>query len=395
MGGRGYTDCSALSGLDSVQAQVISTIEKPNEVVTDAKVLSIKYTDLSGNCIALLQESDALSYGGSSSSSSSGDANVVGSGGRSWQVGRWEWGRQVQNALAGVSDPLAGPGSASSGSGPSGSSGSSSSGSSGSSSSGSSGSAGSGSSGSSAASSGSSSGSSGSSSGSSGSSSGSSGSSSASSGSSDSSSSSPSPVDDSGCPASSASSSGRKRRMLMAPAPFTRTFNTISLGNFVILSTGTAYVAPTIVNSNAGPVNVVFGSFGGYTYDPWATLPYLQLPGWTVQSIYAIVGGLFVLYVFGLLGSSIPGVSNLFSGLSTLVSNSATKKLGRFGNYLVDRTYDGLTTFVYNGINRFKRRNYLINRNHHNYYPSQYNRKTDYAYDYYEDRDQETDYFRY
>ena len=77
------------------------------------------------------------------------------------------------------------------------------------------------------------------------------------------------------------------------------------------------YVAPTIVNSNAGPVNVVFGSFGGYTYDPWATLPYLQLPGWTVQSIYAIVGGLFLLYVFGLLGSSIPGVSNLFSGLSS------------------------------------------------------------------------------
>jgi len=184
--------------------------------------------------------------------------------------------------------------------------------------------------------------------------------------------------------------------MIMAPAPFTRTFNTITLGNFVILSTGTVYVAPTIVNSNAGPVNVVFGSFGGYTYDPWATLPYLQLPGWTVQSIYAIVGGLFLLYVFGLLGSSIPGVSNLFSGLSTLVSNSATKKLGRFGNYLVDRTYDGLTTFVYNGINRFKRRNYLSNRNHHHYHPNQYNnRKTDYAYDYYEDRDQETDYFRY
>merc|ERR1712062_928384 len=183
----------------------------------------------------------------------------------------------------------AGPGSAGSGSGPSGSSGSSSSGSSGS--------AGSGSSGSSGSSSSELSGSSGSSSASSGSSSTSSGSSSASSGSSDSSSSSTSAVDDSGCPASSSSSSGRKRRMLMAPAPFTRTFNTISLGNFVILSTGTAYVAPTIVNSNAGPVNVVFGSFGGYTYDPWATLPYLQLPGWTVQSIYAIVGGLFVLYV--------------------------------------------------------------------------------------------------
>ena len=70
------------------------------------------------------------------------------------------------------------------------------------------------------------------------------------------------------------------------------------------------------MNSNAGPAVVSFGSFGGFTHDPWGTMPYLQLPGWTVQSIYAIVGGLFVLYVFGLLGSSIPGVSNLFSGLS-------------------------------------------------------------------------------
>ena len=79
-------------------------------------------------------------------------------------------------------------------------------------------------------------------------------------------------------------------------------------------------------------------------------------------------------------------LSPFFPGL---ISNSATRKLSRFGNYLVDRTYDGLTTFVYNGINRFKRRNYYSNR--HNQRPVYTNRKTDYAYDYYD----ETDYFRY
>ena len=74
-------------------------------------------------------------------------------------------------------------------------------------------------------------------------------------------------------------------------------------------------MAPTIVNANVGGT-VSFGNFGGYTYNPWATLPYLQLPGWTVSSIYAIVGGLFVIYLVGLLGSQIPGVGEFFNTIS-------------------------------------------------------------------------------
>ena len=76
------------------------------------------------------------------------------------------------------------------------------------------------------------------------------------------------------------------------------------------------FTAPTIVNAAPGPVVVSFGSFGGYTYYPWSTLPYLQLPGWTVTTVYAIVGGLFVLYIFALLGSYIPGVSDFVDTIS-------------------------------------------------------------------------------
>lgn len=73
-----------------------------------------------------------------------------------------------------------------------------------------------------------------------------------------------------------------------------------------------AYVAPTIVNANVGSV-VSFGNFGSFTYNPWGTLPYLQMPGWTVTSIYATVGGLFVLYVFGLLGTTFAPVRSAIS----------------------------------------------------------------------------------
>merc|ERR1712008_52462 len=83
----------------------------------------------------------------------------------------------------------------------------------------------------------------------------------------------------------------RSGRMIFDGAPLTRTFSTISIGDLSILSLGTVFTAPTIVNAAPGPVAVSFGSFGGYTYNPWSTLPYLQLPGWTATTVYAIVGG--------------------------------------------------------------------------------------------------------
>lgn len=170
----------------------------------------------------------------------------------------------------------------------------------------------------------------------------------------------------------------RSGRMIFDTAPLTRTFSTISIGDLSILSLGTVFTAPTIVNAAPGPVVVSFGSFGGYTYNPWSTLPYLQLPGWTVTTVYAIVGGLFVLYIFALLGSYIPGVSDFVDTISGVIGqSSASRRWSKFVNYSNDRVFDGLTNFVHNSINRFSRRN--------TYKPPQpqYTRRTDLDYDYY------------
>ena len=77
-----------------------------------------------------------------------------------------------------------------------------------------------------------------------------------------------------------------------------------------------AYVAPSIVSSNIGSGTINFGSVQVHTWSPWDTMPFLQLPGWTVATVYTIILGLFVLYFANIIGSFIPGfssVSNIFS----------------------------------------------------------------------------------
>ena len=83
----------------------------------------------------------------------------------------------------------------------------------------------------------------------------------------------------------------------------------LTLNNFIISAT-----TPTvsIVNSNA-PSVVSFGSLGSYTYNPWGTLPYLQLPGWTAAAVYTIIAGLFVLYVVVLFGQAIPPINRAYN----------------------------------------------------------------------------------
>ena len=70
-----------------------------------------------------------------------------------------------------------------------------------------------------------------------------------------------------------------------------------------------AYVAPTIVNSNVGSGTINFGNVQVHTWSPWDTMPFLQLPGWTVATVYTIILGLFVLYFANIIGSFIPGFS--------------------------------------------------------------------------------------
>ena len=86
-------------------------------------------------------------------------------------------------------------------------------------------------------------------------------------------------------------------------------FNTI----FFFLA---AYVAPSIVSSNIGSGTINFGSVQVHTWSPWDTMPFLQLPGWTVATVYTMILGLFVLYFANIIGSFITGfssVSNIFS----------------------------------------------------------------------------------
>ena len=66
------------------------------------------------------------------------------------------------------------------------------------------------------------------------------------------------------------------------------------------------YVAPTIVIKPSPIASAVlsFGNIGGYTYDPLATLPYLQLPLWTITISLGAISAI------GLLGINIPGVSD-------------------------------------------------------------------------------------
>jgi len=170
--------------------------------------------------------------------------------------------------------------------------------------------------------------------------------------------------------------SGRMILTSFVSNQFTRTVNTITLSGFTILSAGSVYVAPTIVNAAPSPVVVQLGNFGGYTYNPWGTLPYLQLPGWSVSSVYTLVLGLFGLYTFSLLGSYIPGVSDFFTSISTALGGaSATRKFSRFVHYTNDRLFDTLTSAVHGGINKYSSRN--------TYRPPHHTRRTDLNDDYY------------
>ena len=76
--------------------------------------------------------------------------------------------------------------------------------------------------------------------------------------------------------------------------------------------------APAIAVAASGGNSAVF-SFGSTTsvdYDPWSTFPIIQLPSWSISAIYGIVVVFGAFYLFGILGTSIPGISTLSSAMS-------------------------------------------------------------------------------
>ena len=55
-----------------------------------------------------------------------------------------------------------------------------------------------------------------------------------------------------------------------------------------------AFVAPAVVIApvvlSGGSVIIPAVSTGNYDYNPFATLPYLQLPDWTISALYGVIG---------------------------------------------------------------------------------------------------------
>merc|ERR1712141_336404 len=108
------------------------------------------------------------------------------------------------------------------------------------------------------------------------------------------------------------------------------------------------------------------------------TLPYLQLPGWTVATVYFIIVGLF--------GQYLPVISTVQTAMSRVASqHRVTKALHDFSNWIVHRSMDGLTNRVYQGINYFtfrnRNRNRIRNRNDHRRKPIKQHKPKLMAYD--------------
>jgi len=185
--------------------------------------------------------------------------------------------------------------------------------------------------------------------------------------------------DDGQCPASY-----RSGRLIILGPVLTRSFAPLSLANFVVFSAGAVAAAPAIAVAASGGNNAVF-SFGTTTsvdYDYWSTFPIIQLPSWSISAIYGIVAVFGIFYLFGFVGTSIPGLSTLSSAMSGLFNNPLTDRFNRVFRATVSSRIDDLTNFVYTSVNNFRRRNYYSN-----YYNRYYghNSRVDYdeAYDYY------------
>ena len=103
-----------------------------------------------------------------------------------------------------------------------------------------------------------------------------------------------------------------------------------------------AYVAPSIVSSNIGSGTINFGNVQVHTWSPWDTMPFLQLPGWTVATVYTIILGLFVLYFANIIGSFIPGFST--------VSNIASSKSGDANYFICHMYFHFLFLYYYLGL---------------------------------------------
>ena len=112
----------------------------------------------------------------------------------------------------------------------------------------------------------------------------------------------------------------RKAQRSNGPMDLKKRFLKLSLIHTLFLITYFFLVAaaPAIAVAASGGNNAVF-SFGTTTnvdYDPWSTFPIIQLPSWSISAIYGVVVVFGAFYLFGILGTSVPGLSTLTSAMS-------------------------------------------------------------------------------
>ena len=61
--------------------------------------------------------------------------------------------------------------------------------------------------------------------------------------------------------------------------------------------------------SSGGSVST--GSYSNYKWNPWGTMPFVQLPNWSISIIYAVAIAIAIGYAVVLYGASVFSVSTL------------------------------------------------------------------------------------
>merc|ERR1712130_1098588 len=136
----------------------------------------------------------------------------------------------------------------------------------------------------------------------------------------------------------------RVQKTVLRSAGFSRTYSSISLSGFNILSSGSTSAFTVSVPSFSAPVSSLpLPGVITTNYNKWDTLPYLQFPGWTYADALNIVGVIALILIL----SQVPRLTTLsFDSLqrrfTNLIDYADTDQLAA----RVDAFQDGMLDLV-------------------------------------------------
>jgi len=147
--------------------------------------------------------------------------------------------------------------------------------------------------------------------------------------------------------------------------PFTRSFTSLDLSSFTILSSGstTAFTVSVPV-LNAVPSIAFPTSLYSVPYNKWSTLPYLQLTGWDVSISYYIAFAVFAAYYLWAYISSNPisGITSLAKRVSNVIGDNNLQSR-------MDALHVGVADLLDNALHKFgQNKNRRRNPNYDYYY---------------------------